>query len=33
MRKTYGAPIGDPQVPQIVGYLASIRGVDEPAGK
>ena len=33
MRTTYGAPIGDPQVPQIVEYLASIRGVDEPAGK
>lgn len=33
MRKTYGAPIGDPQVPQIVEYLVSIRGMDEPAGK
>jgi hypothetical protein len=33
MRKTYGAPIGDPQVPQIVEYLDAIRGADEPAGR
>jgi len=31
MRKTYGAPIPDAQVPEIVNYLVSIRGTREPA--
>lgn len=33
MRKTYGAPIGEPQVPQIVDYLTFLRGAEDPAGK
>jgi hypothetical protein len=30
MRTTYGAPIAEQQVPAIVDYLVSIRGVPEP---
>jgi hypothetical protein len=33
MRKTFGAPVTDAQAPEIVNYLMSIRGKDEPAAK
>jgi cytochrome c5 len=33
MRTTFGAPIAEQQVPDIVDYLASIRGAPEPATK
>jgi len=33
MRTTFGAPIADQQLPQIVDYLMSIRGVDEATTK
>jgi hypothetical protein len=33
MRTTFGAPIADQQVPQIVDYLMSIRGAPEPTTK
>ena len=33
MRKTYGAPLTDPQAAEAVEYLASIRGADGPATK
>ena len=33
MRKTYGAPLTDPQAAEAVNYLVLIRGADEPATK
>jgi hypothetical protein len=33
MRKTYGAPVPDAAVPQIVDYLMAVRGKAEPATK
>jgi hypothetical protein len=33
MRKTYGAPLTDPQAAEAVEYLVSIRGTDGPATK
>jgi hypothetical protein len=33
MRKTYGAPLTDPQAAEAVEYLVSIRGADAPASK
>jgi cytochrome c5 len=33
MRTTFGAPIADQQVPEIVDYLMSIRGAPEPTTK
>jgi hypothetical protein len=33
MRKTYGAPLTDPQAAEAVEYLVSIRGADGPATK
>ena len=33
MRKTYGAPVPDATVPEIVDYLMAVRGKAEPATK
>ena len=33
MRKTFGAPVADEQMDDIVNYLMSIRGTPEPASK
>jgi hypothetical protein len=33
MRKTYGAPLTDPQAAEAVNYLAAVRGTEEPATK
>ena len=33
MRKTYGAPVPDAVVPEIVNYLVAVRGKPDPATK
>ena len=33
MRKTFGAPVSDPQAAEIVEYLVSVRGVETPTSK
>ena len=33
MRKTFGAPLADPQAAEAVNYLVAIRGTEEPASK